>query len=313
MVSSATLLCRSPAQPLFRRWASRRLAVLAYHDVADPDTFAQHLDFLVEEMRPVSLEAVIGAVQGGRALPPRAVLITFDDACYSVFEHGLPLMQACGLPGAVFAIAGLVDTDAPFWWVEAEALARRGGTADGFAGQAPSALVRALKRVPDVERLKALASLRCTARQPAPRMRQVRAADLRMLEAAGLTVGNHTVTHPCLTQCAEAKIKAELTEAHTALSNILGHSPKAFAYPNGDADGRVARVLEELGYEVAFLFDHALSPARPADPLRISRLWVNSSTSMDRFRLILSGLHPALLRLRERAFRFLNADDRLPG
>jgi hypothetical protein len=49
---------------------------------------------------------------------------------------------------------------------------------------------------------------------------------------------------------------------------------------------------------VAFLFDHRLAPLPLREPLRISRLRVNSDTSTDRFRIILSGLHPTVHRVR---------------
>jgi hypothetical protein len=55
--------------------------------------------------------------------------------------------------------------------------------------------------------------------------------------------------------------------------------------------------LSNLCYSAAFLFDHR--HARPGShALRISRLRVNSTTSIDRFAAILSGLHPAVHKAR---------------
>jgi hypothetical protein len=52
---------------------------------------------------------------------------------------------------------------------------------------------------------------------------------------------------------------------------------------------------------VAFLFDHRVNPATPGHPLRISRVRVNDHTSLDRFAVIVSGLHPALHHARGRS------------
>ena len=89
-----------------------------------------------------------------------------------------------------------------------------------------------------------------------------------------------------------------MADAHAALVDALGHAPTAFAYPNGDCDARTREAVDACGYEIAFLFDHRLSPAVPTDRLRVSRLRVDSTTSLDRLSTIVSGLHPAMHRLR---------------
>lgn len=296
-------LARSPLQPLFRRRADRRLRVLAYHGVADPERFAAQLDFLAAELAPVSLERLIAALDGGEPLPQRAVLVTFDDGERSLFEAGLPLLAERAVPAAAFVVAGLIGTSTPPWWVEAEALAARrdagepGRGSPRLAGSGPG-LVRALKRLPDEERRHTLDELRATAAAPPPAVPQLTAAELRALEAGGVAVGSHTWSHPILPRCGDAAVGEEIRRAHEALTAALGRPPLAFAYPNGDADPRAERELAALGYRAAFLFDHRLSPAPPPERFRISRLRVNSDTPIDRFRIILSGLHPALHRLR---------------
>ena len=291
----------SPAQLAFKRQAARRLTVLAYHGVRHPDRFRRQLDHLAATMRPVSLDQVIEATAGRRALPGRAVLITFDDGERSVLETAVPLLRERGLPAVTFVVAGLLDTAAPFWWTEVEQLVASGASAGGPAAIGPAGLVGRLKQVPDEERLAVLAELRRTAPRPAPRMPQLRRDELPLLEAAGVAVGNHTVSHPCLPRCGQEKLAAEIEEAHRLLGDALGHEPRAFAYPNGDWDGRAEQVLAARGYAVAFLFDHRVNPATPGHPLRISRVRVNDHTSLDRFAVIVSGLHPALHHARGRS------------
>ena len=283
------------------RRAGRRLTVLAYHGVDDPTCFGRQLDHLVRTAHPVSLDEVVGAVSRHRELPPRAVLISFDDGHRSLLEAGLPLLRERGLPAVAFVVAGLLDTDEPFWWVEVERLLAGGGRAAAYHGLGAWDLVRRLKAVPDGERLAVLAELRRTASRPAPRTPQLRRDELALLEAGGITVGNHTLTHPCLPRCDPGKAMAEVSEAHRLLGDALGHEPRTFAYPNGDWDEHAEEALAGAGYEAAFLFDHRANPATPRHPLRISRLRVNSTTSLGRFAMIVSGLHPALHRARGRS------------
>lgn len=293
------VLRHSPLQPLFRAVSTRRLAVLAYHGVDDPRTFALQMTRLVRIARPVTLDQVERAVTSGRPLPARSVLVTFDDGDRSVFTEGLPVLDRLRIPAAAFVVTDLIDSDRPFWWSEAAHLAAHGGTARALVDCAPSGVVRRLKSLPDADRRTAIEELRESAGTPAPRQEHLTGQDLRVLAESGVAIGNHTAGHPCLDHCEDEVVRTEIERAHTALTGWLGgRPPTAFAYPNGNHDPRADAELRRLGYRVGFLFDHRHDRLLPRAPLRISRLRVNSTTSRHRFDTILSGLHPAVHRLR---------------
>jgi peptidoglycan/xylan/chitin deacetylase (PgdA/CDA1 family) len=289
-------LRRSPVQPLFQWRASSRLIVLAYHGIGDPERFEEHLTYLRREMSPVSLDEVIGALGYGGGLPPRAVLISFDDGDRSLIEYGLPLLQEFGLPGVAFVVAGMLDDSGLLWWEEVGALLRT----EGRVRELP-AVLRRLKALPDDRRRSLMAEWRERSPQrPIPK-EQLRTRELSVLESGGIRIGNHTLTHPCLTRCTQDVIEHEVREAHLILTAALGAPPQAFSYPNGDWDQRVLAVLRRYGYEVGFLFDHRVNQRSVAEPLTVSRVRVDSGTSLDRFRIIVSGFHPSLHGLRRRA------------
>lgn len=289
-----TFLRWSPAQPLCRRRADRHLVVLAYHGVDDAAHFAWQMELLRSTMRPVALDDVLGAMAARRSLPPRSVLVTFDDGERSVLERALPILESREIPAVAFVVAGLVGTNEPFWWSEVEESVRRGGHAPGLPPGDPAGAVRALKGVSNDVRLARLQELRESTKGPPVRTRHLCPEDLFALEDAGIAIGNHTLTHPCLDRCFGKVVEREIREAHDALTGMLGAPPRAFAYPNGNHDPRAARVLTGLGYGAAFLFDHRIGRFPPSDPYRISRVRVSSTTDPDRFRIVLSGLHPAL-------------------
>ncbi|OZC03425.1 polysaccharide deacetylase family protein [Rubricoccus marinus] len=288
-------LARSPFQAA-HRWRTRGdLAVLAYHSVEDGAQFARQMDLVRELRRPVSLDHIIHAIENKTPLPPRAVLVTFDDGDRSVLEVAAPILLERQIPAAAFVVAGLLDTDAPFWWDEVEDLVRRGGRADIIdPRESPFGVVRTLKRISNSKRLLAIESLRRTAREPAPRMLQLRRSELVELERSGVEVGNHTMTHPCLHECSTHTIREELATSQRELAQVLGHAPRALAYPNGDHDPRVREAAEACGFRAAFLFDHRMARSPIPDPLRISRLRIDATASLERLRVTLSGLHPAV-------------------
>ncbi|MFJ4681359.1 polysaccharide deacetylase family protein [Kitasatospora sp. NPDC088783] len=288
----------SPAQPLFRARAAQRLAVLAYHGITDPASFGAQLDRLRRLATPVSVPDVERALAEGRPLPPRSVLVTFDDPDRTVLRHALPELVARRIPAAAFVIAELVGTEKPFWWHEAAFLARYGGRARLLPrGADPARVLALLKAMPDPDRRRSLAELRVSAHRRPPAQEQLRPEDLRVLREADVAVGNHTLGHPSLRRCDEATVHAEIAGAHRVLTRWLGEAPTAFAYPDGGFDERADAMLRQLGYRLGFLSDHRLGPRLPAHPLRISRLQVDSTTSTRRFDTILSGLEPAVQRL----------------
>jgi peptidoglycan/xylan/chitin deacetylase (PgdA/CDA1 family) len=300
--SVETVLAASPAQRAFLRVAAGRLTVLAYHGVDDPARFEAQVRYLRRAMIPVSLADVAAAARGGGALPPRAVLVTFDDGHRSVLDAGASILAEHGVPAVAFVVAGLLDTDQPFWWTVVERLVAAGGRTGVYAGPPdPRAVVRALKRVPDADRLAAIEELRSSVPDaPAGATLQLRSHELAALESAGIAVANHTWSHPVLPQCDPGTVAAEIRSAHDRLAAVLGHHPRAFAYPNGDHDQRAEALLADLGYEVAFLFDHRANALPVRHPLRLSRARIDADDSLDRFKIVLSGLHPALHHLRGR-------------
>lgn len=114
----------SAAEAAQRENRGDQLLVLSYHDVrddvarkGDPDAyavstqnFAAHLDWLSGHgYRPVSLSDVIKASRGEKKLPPKAVLLTFDDGLRSIYTHVFPLLRAYGYPALMAVVTGWVD------------------------------------------------------------------------------------------------------------------------------------------------------------------------------------------------------------
>jgi peptidoglycan/xylan/chitin deacetylase (PgdA/CDA1 family) len=295
-----TALRWTPAQAFMQRRRARRLAVFTYHAIRDGDVFDDHLDVLDEMGTFVSLEEVAANATNRRPLPSRPILVTFDDGDPSVLHTAAPRLNARGIPAVVFLITDLTGTDRVVWTTEVEQLVASGGrtaldpTTDGHA------LTRILKGRPDDVRLQVIDELRETATGRPPTAPQLSAEDIGELGRLGVAIASHTRTHRCLTQCSDDVIDREVAGSREALADLLGRPPMAFAYPNGDHDGRSRRAVSRAGYAVAFGFDHRLNPIPPNDPYAISRLRMNEHASGNRVRTVVSGLHPAIHHMRGR-------------
>lgn len=82
----------------------RPLARTRYPDIRGLDLalFDEQLDFLQRHYHPVSMEDVVGALDGHHDLPRRAVLLTFDDGYLDHYTYVFPRLAARNLAGAFY-------------------------------------------------------------------------------------------------------------------------------------------------------------------------------------------------------------------
>lgn len=71
--------------------------------------FKRDLDFLLRHYSPVTEQDVVRHLYDGRALPPRSVLMTFDDGFCEIHDVIAPLLRAKGAPATFFLITSAVD------------------------------------------------------------------------------------------------------------------------------------------------------------------------------------------------------------
>ncbi|MER6081032.1 polysaccharide deacetylase family protein [Streptomyces sp. NPDC001833] len=70
---------------------------------------------------------------------------------------------------------------------------------------------------------------------------------LRRIAEEGDEIGNHTWTHPRLTDLDEADARAELTRTQDAIEKITGTRPVLMRPPEGRTNRKVAKICRELG------------------------------------------------------------------
>ncbi len=221
-------------------WRLRRhpfpgVAVLCYHGVRDPgesvpmtggelhvqvSTLEAHCRVLAALCTPITGSQFRAVVEGTLPVPPRAVLVTFDDGYRSVLTQALPVLARHGIPAVVFACTGPIARGERFWY---DAVALRDG----------ETAVTALKARPyDEWRRRTLAAaVPATAHDPnAP----LSVEELRTLGAHPLIeIGAHTMEHPILAAAPPEVQEQEIAGSRDLLAGWLGAPPLLFAYPNG--------------------------------------------------------------------------------
>lgn len=237
--------------------AERTLRVLMYHKVNDlwpnpttvpTEVFAGQMEHLGRlGYTPVSLEAVRDHYADGVPLPPRAVLITFDDGYRDNLVNALPILRRHGYPAVVFVPIGFLDDGRP---------------------------------LPHEEPLRGLGVRNDT----------VGWDELAELEAGGIRVESHGISHRPLTELDPAEATREIALSKLRLEERLGHEVAAFAFVKGSlADFRPehASLVQQAGYELAFTsVSGANGPS--TDRFRLRRYNVEPYPART-FELVLAG------------------------
>jgi peptidoglycan/xylan/chitin deacetylase (PgdA/CDA1 family) len=276
------------------RWMPRVLRVVLYHHVSDAAcslvdrlgvttpraVFEAHVRRLARDYEIVGLDEVLS----GR-LPPRPLLITFDDGYRSIAETALPILHRLGLPSVFFVTGDCLQRDSLpldnlLSHLDASVGLARLGSAVNPEAASPATFAQLLDMVaalPYARRVRLASELADTfgidqAKVREERMLFLDREDLGRLGAFRCEVGNHTRSHLFGRAIVdEASAHHELVDHARELESLTGAPVRAFSYPYGhrrDATPIVEGALRASGHRAVFLAE-----SRPHVSGSLGRLW----------------------------------------
>ena len=219
---------------VLERYAFPGVLVLSYHGLRPADSagdlpfanlhiaadvFEEHCRVLTEHCHPIGLDAWSADNEGGRALPSRPVLLTFDDGYRSVFELARPILRRYRIPAAIFVCSNPVRDQQLFWF---DAIARKRGEAavgDARAGGGAG--------------WRELASRHATAADEGDPLAPMTRDQVAQLAAEGFAIGAHTASHAPLAELSSDDQRCELEMCRDALTKWTGLRIDTLAYPWG--------------------------------------------------------------------------------
>lgn len=113
----------------------KQVQILMYHRVGNfpgrvkahgalychlPRFWAQMKLFKLLGYQVISLDEAAAGLRGDTPLPPRPLVLTFDDAYVDFLENAAPVLKAHGYPATVYAVSGLIGKTSS--WVAPEGL-----------------------------------------------------------------------------------------------------------------------------------------------------------------------------------------------
>jgi peptidoglycan/xylan/chitin deacetylase (PgdA/CDA1 family) len=294
---------------------ANHLQVLTYHRIdapqsnsdlapstlsATPATFRRQMEHLSAHYRAVSLAEVIAAYRGQARIPPRAVLITFDDAYQDFADHAWPILRDLGLPATLFVPTAYPDhPERTFWWdrlyhaiTSAEAAARC-EFPWGIANlSTPAKKLRTYRRavawiksLPHHEAMHRVDELAETLQAPPAHSHVLSWDALRRLSAEGLAIGAHTQIHPLLSRISPEEAFAEAAGSLADLRREIPETWPVFAYPGGKFNPAAIEAVRAAGFELAFTTGRGINDLDDLDPFRLRRNNIGLGTTRALFQL----------------------------
>jgi peptidoglycan/xylan/chitin deacetylase (PgdA/CDA1 family) len=271
---------------------------------ASPEAFELHLRWLSKDFDPVSGRDILDAVTAGKALPSRAVHVTFDDAYRDFALYAWPILQRHAVPVTLFVPTAYPDRpDREFWWdrvYRACMGAAASELVDPALGRLPlgdateraatcAAVQGRVKTMPHEAGMQVVDRV-CAALgvPPNPESPVLGWEELRRLRAEGVLVASHSEWHPLFTRISPERARRELQESQRALRDACGEAPPIFAYPSGAFDASRAQIVGECGFTVALTQVPGPNRLPGQEPLMLRRFNITQRSDVRRLSLRLT-------------------------
>lgn len=290
------------------------LRVLTYHRVdepdnrphldpgllsATPDDFEGQMAYLAANYDVLSMPELLGIIAKNASLPPRAVVVTCDDAYCDFEEHIWPIAQNYGIPIALFVATDYPDQPEKLFWWDRLYHAIRNASAEKVLdtplgayplstfdekAQAFRVIKGHVKSRSHAEALSIVDHV-CNQLDVAGVENAVLSWEsLRRLAREGVTLGAHTRTHPLMHQLPLHEAHDELKGSIQDLNRQIGEVLPIFAYPGGGLNDEVVKILREEGICVAFTTLRGINNMPKADPLKLRRINIGARTTLQLLR-----------------------------
>jgi peptidoglycan/xylan/chitin deacetylase (PgdA/CDA1 family) len=116
-------------------------------------------------------------------------------------------------------------------------------------------------------------------------------ADIATLAGTGMAVGVHGYDHTRMFGMDAAELHRNVVQARDEVAEMMGSTPRSFAYPFGTHDRDARQALEDAGYTVSF------AVAREHGRFAVDRVYVKGGDSLGMFRFKLSLAYRAASRV----------------
>ncbi|KAA0911104.1 poly-beta-1,6-N-acetyl-D-glucosamine N-deacetylase PgaB [Pusillimonas sp. ANT_WB101] len=250
---------------------------LAYHEVEDDAPDQRFMSVTSSKLReqfawlkandyhPISIDQILAAKQGGKQLPKKAILLSFDDGYRSFYTTVFPLLKSYDWPAVLAPVGAWIDTPAD-------------QTVAYGDNKRPRDQFLTWKEIAEMSRsgLVEVGSHSYNLHYGVPANPQGNtqpAANTRIYDA-------QTGMYETQAQF-EARITHDVKTITNKLIEVTGKHPRVWVWPYGAVSGEALEIIAKNGYSVALTLDDGL--ASVDDLMHTPRLLISNDPSITAF------------------------------
>lgn len=258
-------------------WPKNKFLALAYHDVEDSDPDQAFVSVSTEHLvqqfawlhengyQPVTVDQILEANRGGKPLPDKALLLTFDDGYSSFYTRVFPLLRAYNWPAVLAPVGAWLDTplDQPV----------------DFGGK-PAERDRFLtwKQVREVSR----SGLVEIGAHTDNLHYGMLANPQGNLEPAAAARAYDPSTGQYETDAQyKARISKDVDRITAKILKVTGKKPRVWVWPYGAASGDALKIVQDKGYKLVMMLESGLGDVH--DLRNIPRVLVSNDPQLENF------------------------------
>jgi len=220
-----------------------------------PKVFAQQMAFLSQNgFNVITLEQFIDYRNENKKLPPKTVIITFDDGYRDNYLNAFPILEKHNFKATFFVVTDYINSDEIFHWLQL-------GEQSLFHFQENRQYWLPLSQQSILD-----------------------------MSAQGACFGSHTKTHCCLSDVDENRVMEELNGSREYLEKILLKPVRCFSYPYGGMNKSVGGLVKAGGYRAAVTTKRGGNSLK-SEPLQLRRIAIYGQDSLDKFVRIVEGAY----------------------
>jgi len=250
----------------------RKVTILVFHK---PDSvfFEKAIGELGKRYNIISFEDFISfQYEETDALPTNPLIITLDDGWKSNIDL-LPVIKKHQVPVTIFLMGGIINTMLHPW----------------FSFLSDRREKESLKRVSDSTRMSELKHKGFDQTLEFQERAILNKEEIQEMQSSGLiTFGSHSLFHPILPKCNDAKAAKEINLSKENIEAITGSKCDLLSFPNGEYSERDIRLCQKAGYRAAVTLDVGFN--KPGcDLFRLKRISVPDQGSISELLVKSSG------------------------
>jgi peptidoglycan/xylan/chitin deacetylase (PgdA/CDA1 family) len=303
------------------RFTKYHLGILAYHSVCGqydedkpltPSQFEEQIRYLCHHYEIITLDTLVSLLNEGKTPPRKTVVLTFDDGYKDNYIYAYPILKKYGAPATIFLATSFVDNKrVPWQWqlkyvientskkeLEIKGLGYFRLDSSYSRKQIFLDMREKLKKLTEEGKDRILEDILvlCGVKLPTSWGEMFLSwEEIKEMSQGGIDFGSHTVNHIILTNVPLKIAEREITQSKREIEEKIGKEVRHFAYPNGNYNDEIIKLVKRAGYLSAVTFGPSRLVTVPINLYTLDRITMGSD--FQRANLYISGLYPDLKKL----------------